>query len=80
MKRIKAPWTTRRKLLIIENVVFLACMIGGVIFVFTGHGRSHALAGAVFLLVIILIHTWIRQNYFKQVILEIRSHRQTGSE
>ena len=76
MARIKAPWTTRRKRFLIETTIFMACMIGGLVYRFTGHGFSHALAAAIFLLVVMLVHAVLRQTYFKQVIVEIQSHRQ----
>lgn len=78
--RINAPWTTGRKLFFIENTIFVACMIGGLIYLFTGHKVSRALAAAIFILVVMLIHAVLRQTYFKQVIPEIQSHRQTNSE
>jgi hypothetical protein len=76
----KAPWTTRRKLFLVETIIFRACMIGGIVLLFTGHGVSHAVQAAVFLLVVSLIHMGLRLTYFKQVLPEIRSHREARSE
>lgn len=75
-----APWTTRRKLFLVETLVFLVCMIGGIVFVLTGHGVSHALAGAVFLLLAIMIHAALRMTYFKQVLPEIKREREPSPD
>jgi hypothetical protein len=72
-----AKWTTRRKLFLFETLIFLACTIGAIVFELTGHGSSHALKGAVFLLVVFLVHIALRLTYFKSVLPEIRQQRRT---
>lgn len=69
------PWTKRRTLLLVETIVFLACMVGGLVIVFAGRGVSHKLVGAVILFVAILIHLTLQLTYFKQVLPEIRRQR-----
>jgi len=75
-----APWTTRRKLFVAEALVFTALMIAGIVFEVTGHGLSHALTGALVLLVVIAIHTTLRLTYFKGVLPEMRKQRETRSD
>jgi predicted Na+-dependent transporter len=70
-----AGWTTRRKLFLFETLIFLACIIGAIVFEVTGHGSSHALKGAVFFLVVLLVHIVLRLTYFKSVLPEIRQQR-----
>jgi lysylphosphatidylglycerol synthetase-like protein (DUF2156 family) len=74
------PWTMRRKLFLVETIIFLACIIGGLVILLTGHGYSHALEGAVFLFAVILIHLALRLTYFKQVLPEIRRQRTSRSD
>jgi lysylphosphatidylglycerol synthetase-like protein (DUF2156 family) len=69
------PWTKRKKLLLIETIVFLACILGGILIVFTGHGASHKLEGAAILIVALVIHLILQLTYFKQVLPEIRRQR-----
>jgi hypothetical protein len=72
-----AGWTTRRKLFLFETLIFLACMIGTLVFEVTGHGSSHALKGAVFAFVVLLVHIALRLTYFKSVLPEIRQQRRS---
>jgi hypothetical protein len=70
----------RRKLFLVETLIFLACIIVGLVIVLTGHGFSHLLEGAVFLLAIMVIHLALRLTYFKQVLPEVRRQRAGRSE
>jgi lysylphosphatidylglycerol synthetase-like protein (DUF2156 family) len=70
------PWTKRRKLLLVETIVFLACTVGGLVIVFAGHGTSHVLEGAVIVFAAIVIHLILQLTYFKQVLPEIRRQRE----
>jgi len=72
-----AGWTTRRKLFLFETLIFLACIVGAIVFEVTGHGSSHALKGAVFLFVVLLAHIALRLTYFKSVLPEIRQQRRS---
>jgi hypothetical protein len=72
-----AGWTTRQKLFFFETLTFLACIIGAIAFEVTGHGSSHALQGAVILLVVLLVHIALRLTYFKSVLPEIRQQRRS---
>ena len=69
------PWTKRRKLFFVETILFLACMVGGLVIVFIGHGASHKLEGAVILFAAVVIHLILQLTYFKQVLPEIRRQR-----
>jgi hypothetical protein len=64
-------------LFLFETLIFLACAIGAIVFEVTGHGSSHALRGAVFLLVVFLVHIVLRLTYFKSVLPEIRQQRRS---
>jgi hypothetical protein len=53
-------------------------MVGGIAFLFIGHGFSHALEAAIFILVVSLIHLGLRLTYFKTVLPDIRRQREDG--
>jgi hypothetical protein len=69
------PWTKRRKQFLVETIIFLACTVGGLVFLLTGHGVSHALEGAIFVFAALVIHLTLQFTYFKQVLPEIRRQR-----
>ena len=72
----KVPWTKRRQLYAIEILIFLVCMIVGVVLAISVHGLGHQLliSGAIF--VVLVAHLILRQTYFRNVIPEIRQERE----
>jgi lysylphosphatidylglycerol synthetase-like protein (DUF2156 family) len=73
-------WTFKRRLFIVEQLVLLACLIGGLIFMFAGHGFSRVLEGAIFIAVVVVANIVLRLTYFRTVLPEIREERRRSRQ
>ena len=72
------PWTKRRRLFLVELIIFEACVIVGVVLLLTGSGFTRDLTIAVGLIAVMIIHMMMRLTYFKRVLPDIRRQREDG--
>jgi hypothetical protein len=68
-------WSRKRRLFLIEFLLFDALVITGAVLALTGTGFDRALALATGLVAVILCHLVLRVTYFKRVPAEIRKER-----
>jgi hypothetical protein len=68
-------WGRRRRLFVVEQLLFLALLVVGVVLVFIGHGVAYKVTWAIFILVVILANLVLRLTYFRSVLPEIREER-----
>jgi hypothetical protein len=69
------PWSKRRRIFLIENLVLLACLAVGVVLVFRISSVTGKIIVAVCLLAIMIVNLVLRLTYFRNVIPEIREER-----
>ncbi|MGC1419450.1 MAG: hypothetical protein WA786_04945 [Acidimicrobiales bacterium] len=72
------PWTKRRRLFLVELIIFEACVVVGVVLLLTGSGFARALTIAVALIAVMIVHMMMRLTYFKRVLPDIRRQREEG--
>ena len=68
-------WNKRRRLFVVEQFVFLVLLVAGVVLVFIGHGATHKVTWAIFILAVIVANLVLRLTYFRSVLSEIREER-----
>jgi hypothetical protein len=73
-------WTLKRRLFVLEQVVVIACGLGGLVFMLTGHGQSRVLEGAIFIGVVVVANIVLRLTYFRSVLPEIREERRRSAD
>lgn len=70
-----ATWNKRRRLFVVEQLLFLALLVVGVVLMFVGHGVGNIVTWAVFILVVTVANLVLRLTYFRTVLPEIREER-----
>lgn len=69
---LMSKWSSKRKLYLIELVIFEALLIAGVVLDLSGSGFGRTIAISGGLLAIMLIHLVLRLTYLKGVLSEPR--------
>jgi uncharacterized membrane protein len=69
------PWSKRRRLFLVEQLLFLACVAAGVVLVFAISGVSGKIIVAVCLFAIMIANIILRYTYFRNVLPELRQER-----
>jgi hypothetical protein len=71
-------WSKRRRLFLVELIIFEACVVVGIVLLLTGSGFARALTIAVALVAVMIIHMTMRLTYFKSVLPDLRRQRENG--
>lgn len=70
------PKVQRRRLFLVENLVFLACLIAGVVLIFVISSVAAKFVIAACLLAIMVTNFVLRFTYFRDVLPQLREERE----
>ena len=75
-----ATWNKRRRLFVVEQLLFLALLVVGVVLMFVGHGVGNIVTWAVFILVVTVANLVLRPSHtsangFAEIREERKRHR-----